>query len=610
MNELLDIVRPLSVVPTGNHHPKEVPHLHNPAGFTVERYEARHKLAWDNFVSTAKNATFLFLRDYLDYHHDRFTDHSLLVFQGQVLVAVLPANLRADGVLVSHEGLTFGGLVISPAAPLLEVLHCFQALLQDLEQRKIATLMYKQIPGFYNPQPDAETSYALFLLDARLYRRDCSATIALPDRLPLRKGHHYVIKKAISLGIEIVQETTFRPFWEQVLTPGLATRYGVKPVHTLEEITRLAARFPEHIKQFSAYHDGKILAGTTVFETPTVAHTQYAGVTELGRQVGAQTYLVSTLLDQYQHKRFFDFGISNEQQGRFLNHGLQEWKEGFGARGAAHDFYEIATANHCQLEPVLNGHREPAAAPPPTPAVAIPAVSPARAYFAHERALIEEGASVGKGSRVWAFAHLATGVVLGEDCNICDHTFLEGGVRLGDRVTVKCGVYLWNGVVAENDVFIGPAAVFTNDTRPRSKNYLATDLPTLLREGCSIGANSTTLPKVTIGRWAMVGAGAVVTRDVPDHALVVGNPARWRAWVCRCGEKLTSGAGGLLHCKCGRSYEQVAEREIRAIATNGAVQSGNGKNGAVLSAAIITSTGPSGNHGHPKPESGVGENTP
>jgi acetyltransferase-like isoleucine patch superfamily enzyme len=235
----------------------------------------------------------------------------------------------------------------------------------------------------------------------------------------------------------------------------------------------------------------------------------------------------------------------------------------------------------------------------------------ARAYFVHAQALIDEGVSVGKGSRIWAFAHLATGAVIGADCNICDHTFLEGGVRLGQRVTVKCGVYLWNGVVVEDDVFIGPAAVFTNDDRPCSKKYLAEDLTTLLREGCSIGANSTTLPNVTIGRWAMVGAGAVVTHDVPDHALVVGNPARWRAWVCRCGEKLTSVAGGLLHCTCGRSYEQIAEREIRAIATNGPVRSWNGNNGAALSAAIITSNGPFGNNGHTKPaESGVGENTP
>jgi acetyltransferase-like isoleucine patch superfamily enzyme len=231
--------------------------------------------------------------------------------------------------------------------------------------------------------------------------------------------------------------------------------------------------------------------------------------------------------------------------------------------------------------------------------VASPA--PARAYFAHAQALVDEGVAVGQGSRIWAFAHLATGAIVGEDCNICDHTFLEGGVRLGHRVTVKCGVYLWNGVVAEDDVFIGPAAVFTNDDRPRSKKYLESDLKTLLKQGCTLGANSTTLPNVTIGRWAMVGAGAVVTRDVPDHALVVGNPARWRAWVCRCGDKLTPASGGLLNCKCGLSYEQIAERAVRLVVTAGSGPSWNGHNGAGLSAAT---------NGHVKPAaSGIKENT-
>ncbi len=203
----------------------------------------------------------------------------------------------------------------------------------------------------------------------------------------------------------------------------------------------------------------------------------------------------------------------------------------------------------------------------------------ARAYFAHANALIDEGVAVGKGSRVWAFAHLAAGAILGDDCNICDHTFIEGGVRIGHRVTIKCGVYLWNGLVVEDDVFIGPAAVFTNDCRPRSKKYSESDRKTLLKQGCTLGANSTTLPNVTIGRWAMVGAGAVVTRSVPDYALVVGNPARWRAWVCRCGEKLTSAAGGLLNCKCGLSYEQIAEREVRPVVTNGHAHSLHGNNG-------------------------------
>ena len=185
--------------------------------------------------------------------------------------------------------------------------------------------------------------------------------------------------------------------------------------------------------------------------------------------------------------------------------------------------------------------------------------------FIHPKALVDDGVVVGNGSRVWAFAHLVRGAVIGEDCNICDHTFVEGMVQLGNRVTVKCGVYLWNGVMAEDDVFIGPAAAFTNDLRPRSKQYPAELLQTLLKQGCSVGANATILPGLQIGRWALVGAGAVVTRSVPDHALVIGNPARFVGWLCRCGERLSSPVSGTLHCKCGLAFSSGVDQSITEI---------------------------------------------
>jgi len=151
-------------------------------------------------------------------------------------------------------------------------------------------------------------------------------------------------------GVSIVQETSFQPFWEQVLVPQLAARYGAKPVHTLDEITLLASRFPQQIKQYSAYCDDEIVAGTTIYETPTVAHAQYSAVTEKGRETGAQALLFGSLIEQYRGKRFFDFGTSNEKDGRALNHGLLDWKEGFGARCQTHDFYEILTRNSINLD--------------------------------------------------------------------------------------------------------------------------------------------------------------------------------------------------------------------------------------------------------------------
>lgn len=152
------------------------------------------------------------------------------------------------------------------------------------------------------------------------------------------------------------------------------------------------------------------------------------------------------------------------------------------------------------------------------------------AYFKHETALVES-TCVGDGTRVWAFAHVLAGACIGRDCNICDHTFIENDVILGDRVTVKCGVQLWDGLRIEDDVFIGPNATFTNDAFPRSAQKPERFLNTFLRKGASIGANATILPGLTIGEQVMVGAGAVVTRDVPPNAVVVGNPARIVSYV-------------------------------------------------------------------------------
>jgi hypothetical protein len=326
---------------------------------SVVRYSEDRKLEWNSFVNTAKNATFLFFRDYMDYHRARFTEHSLMVFRLGKLVALLPANLAADGALISHEGLSYGGLVLARAATLSQTLACFHAILRYLCRQQIPKLRYKQIPSFYNTLPDEEMNYALFLVEAHLYRRDCATVVAQSDRLQCRKGRRSEINKARHLGIRIIREPSFQPFWEHLLVPQLASRYGVSPVHTLEEITLLASRFPENIKQFSAYQGDEIVAGVTIYETPTVAHSQYAAVSDHGRRIGAQAWLFGWLMDEYYlSKRFFDFGISNEFDGRAVNHGLLDWKEGFGGRSYVHDFYEVCPDRYGNIEHVLSTRQQ------------------------------------------------------------------------------------------------------------------------------------------------------------------------------------------------------------------------------------------------------------
>lgn len=173
--------------------------------------------------------------------------------------------------------------------------------------------------------------------------------------------------------------------------------------------------------------------------------------------------------------------------------------------------------------------------------------------FVHERGLCESE-EVGAGTRVWAFAHVMRGAVVGRGCNIGDHAFIEGGARLGDGVIVKNAVQVWDRVTVEDHVFLGPNMIFTNDPRPRADPRFKAPpdswLPTLVRRGASIGANATVVCGVTIGAHALVAAGAVVTRDVPAHALVAGNPARIKGWVCLCGRSLDAA----LRCSCGRAF--------------------------------------------------------
>ena len=182
------------------------------------------------------------------------------------------------------------------------------------------------------------------------------------------------------------------------------------------------------------------------------------------------------------------------------------------------------------------------------------------AYYVHPAAIVDT-TDVGAGTTIWAFVHVLNDVRIGADCNICDHCFVENGVVLGDNVTLKCGVYLWTGITAEDNVFIGPNVVFTNDIRPRSKNKEAVFSATLLKHGCSLGANSTILAGVTVGRYALTGIASVVTRDVKDYALVYGNPARQHGWIDEQGQKLEAAPepGYWISVATGRRYRETSQ---------------------------------------------------
>lgn len=185
--------------------------------------------------------------------------------------------------------------------------------------------------------------------------------------------------------------------------------------------------------------------------------------------------------------------------------------------------------------------------------------------FIHPTALVASP-RVGEGTRIWAYVNVLGGATIGRDCNICDRCFVENEVVIGDRVTVKCGVSLYDGVVLEDDVFVGPDVSFANDARPRSRRARDSHPTTRVRTGASLGAGVVLLPGVTVGEWAMVGAGSLVTRDVPDFALVYGSPARVHGHVCRCGLSLRMNDRSAL-CDCGRRYELRPDGSVAETAT-------------------------------------------
>lgn len=317
----------------------------------VVRYEPEYARVWNDFLSTAVNSTFLFDRGFMEYHADRFVDCSLLVFDGDSLIALLPANIAGDR-LVSHGGLTYGGLLVRWGADLQEIANALGGVLRWCEDEGIRTLIYKRLPRIYSRSLDDEIDYLLFVLDARLFRRELSVAVDLgPNALPYRSGRRSSVATAARRGCDVERTDDLRPFWTNVLTPVLEQRHGATPVHSVEEIMLLARRFPENIRQFNVMHGDEIVAGATLFVTERVAHTQYLAVSEEGRRLRALDLLVDYLLrNEFSNKRYFDFGTSSLDEGKAMNSGLHFWKEGFGARGVCHDFYELDTSRSAALD--------------------------------------------------------------------------------------------------------------------------------------------------------------------------------------------------------------------------------------------------------------------
>ena len=321
--------------------------------YKVVKYHSGLKEIWNHFVDQAKNGTFLFKRDFMEYHKNRFLDASILIYQKEKLVGLFPANLDQNTVC-SHQGLTYGGIVLSSKIKYQESLIIYQTILMYYENLGVKSLYLKEIPSFYCIAPNDELLHFLFLSKADLVRRDTTTVMALNGKTAMNSNRKRSIARGRKNVFSIVEEQSFKTFWQEVLIPNLSQKFQKKPVHSLEEITELKQNFPENIRQFNIYHKGEIVAGTTIFETKQVAHVQYISGIEDKNELGGLDVLFDTLIGQtFEHKPYFDFGISNEQEGQKVNKGLLYWKESYGARVVTQDFYKVQTKNHRLLKQVL-----------------------------------------------------------------------------------------------------------------------------------------------------------------------------------------------------------------------------------------------------------------
>lgn len=300
---------------------------------------------WDAFCADALGATFLHSRRFLSYHGDKFTDCSVVVEDKGHWVGVMPAAHHPDeaGVVVSHPGSTYGGLLHGGPLCGAGMLQAFRAVGELLSVSGATTLQYKVVPAIYHRAPAQDDLYALFRLGGKRFRCDLSSCIDLSHRLPVSGRRRRGRKSALRNGLSIAQAGPghLAPLW-QILQDNLWSRHAARPVHTLDELKLLLGRFPNDIQVMVALSDDHVVAGLVLFCTERVAHAQYIASSDMGRELNALDLLFEEAIErgQTEGRRYFDFGISTESQGQRLNEGLIQFKSEFGASGVVHEFYE------------------------------------------------------------------------------------------------------------------------------------------------------------------------------------------------------------------------------------------------------------------------------
>lgn len=312
---------------------------------TIKRYTPEQRQVWNDFVTRSRQGTFLFDRNYMNYHQDRFQDHSLMIYYKNKLYALLPANevKQPEKIMYSHQGLTYGGLITCNKMTTKLTCEAFQTIGEYLRALGFKKLIYKAIPWIYHKIPSEEDLYALtYICKAKLCTREISTTIPLLHPLRFSEQRRRGVQKARKQGLYIkaCKLENVKAFWN-ILNNNLSNKYHTQPVHSIAELQLLMSLFPQNIIGYIVMQEKKVIAGCIVYVTSQVVHTQYIAASEEGKKIGALDYLFDFIINQEKwNVPYIDFGKSTEAQGTYLNANLIHQKEGFGGRGVVYDTYE------------------------------------------------------------------------------------------------------------------------------------------------------------------------------------------------------------------------------------------------------------------------------
>lgn len=302
------------------------------------KYEDSFKSEWNNHIRNSKNPHFFFLRDFIEYHKDRFNEHSIIIKRGKKIAAVLPGNIDKD-TFYSYQGLTFGGLIVNDKIRAANTGQIIGRVIEYLKELGVSKIIYKKMPFVYNEVPYEEDVYHMVNRGAEISYTEIGQVVNYSN-FKISSTRENEINRGNKAGITISEKTNYEGFWK-VLEDNLS-KHEAKPTHTLKEIHYLAGKFPKNIKLFCAEKEGEILCGTVLFINKQIVHTQYIGSSHKAHGHNALEYLLGELISEFNAKKYFSFGISTEEKGKNLNDGLAFFKEGFGARGVLNTIYELS----------------------------------------------------------------------------------------------------------------------------------------------------------------------------------------------------------------------------------------------------------------------------